>query len=122
MSYLWDRFIEHPAARKIADSIRNEPDKWAFGPTGRHTLDYKDSGLQIWVANGYSFCAIYNPESVALGVIGRLRVWRAAGQWIRRYDPPEPEAKTFRRRSKEIVDMLDTEQSAAPQEPKKLKD
>jgi len=107
MGYLWSRYIENPVAGKIAASIRKQPTDWHIDPARRYTLDHEASGLQVWVANGWAFCAIYAPEKLKLGLIGRTRVWLAASAWLRKYAPAETRRDAFWRSSRAIANLID---------------
>ncbi|CAG9273471.1 conserved hypothetical protein [Paraburkholderia unamae] len=107
MKYLWYRYVDNPVAKRIAELIRQQPTQWHVDAATRYTLDH-GSGLQIWIANGWPFCAVYKPEKLKLGLVGRTRVWLAAYDWLRKYAPPiESERAAFRRRSHAISDLID---------------
>ncbi|SIT40051.1 hypothetical protein BN2476_230361 [Paraburkholderia piptadeniae] len=106
MKYLWNRYVDHPVAKKIAELIRQQPTQWRIDAPRRYTLDHA-SGLKVWIANGWPFCAVYEPEKLKLGVIGQTRVWLAAWAWLRKYAPAEPKRDAFWRRSRAISDLID---------------
>lgn len=89
---LYSRWIESPIARDIADSLRKAPDSWRpYSISGKvYTLDHA-SGIEIWVANGWWFCAVYRPDRRKLGLIGRTRVWLGAVSHIRAAEAREVE-------------------------------
>lgn len=107
MRYLWNRYMNNPVATKIAASIRQQPTDWHIDPSRRYTLDHKASGLQVWVANGWPFCALWAPEKLKLGLIGRTRVWLAACAWMRKYAPAESKREAFWRSSRTISNLID---------------
>ena len=85
----YQRRIWNPKATVIARSIRNEPEKWERDfPT---SFCLCRSGLKIWLANGWWFCAIDKPQEEKLGLIGRTIVWIECKRWLRAH-PVDPYA------------------------------
>ncbi|MGF6409387.1 hypothetical protein OKW37_001057 [Paraburkholderia sp. MM5482-R2] len=107
MRYLWSRYVDNPVAKKIAASLRERPAQWQIDSEQRYTLDHEPSGLKLWIANGWAYCAIYAPEKLKLGLIGRTRVWLAAWTWLRKYAPREPRQTAFWRSSGTISKLID---------------
>jgi len=42
---------EPTEAERIADSLRQWPDDWSWGATGKHYLQHAPSGFRLWVSN-----------------------------------------------------------------------
>ena len=60
-------------ATAIIRSMRQEPERWEVDEyNATH-----ESGLELWVANGWVFCQVQSPVSGALGLLAKWRVWRA---------------------------------------------
>ncbi|MFL9898057.1 hypothetical protein PQR71_07790 [Paraburkholderia fungorum] len=98
--------MNNPVAAKVAKSIRDQPDEWTVDLERRITLDHKASGVQVWVANGWAFCAIWAPEQLKLGLLGRTIVWIAASNWLRTNAPNTSKAETFWRNCDSISNLL----------------
>lgn len=74
----------NPKAKILAESIRNAPDRWFHDYSeARNTITTSAQDLEIWVGNGWWFCAIYRPCGEKLGLFGRTLVWRAYRRWLR---------------------------------------
>lgn len=65
----------------ICDSLRKEPEAWR---ATRYRLTH-ESGLSLWVANGFLFLKADSDSvsDVHLGIFGRWKVWRAYRKWKR---------------------------------------
>jgi hypothetical protein len=111
MKYFWYRFVDHPAAKRLAISLRDQPAEWNIDRERRYTLDHQPSGLQVWVANGWPFCALWAPEKLKLGLVGKTRVWLAARAWMRKYAPSESKREAFWRSSRNVLDLVNKRQS-----------
>jgi len=106
MKYFWYRFVDHPVAKKLAVSLREQPAEWTIDPERRYTIDHQSSGVQIWVANGWPFCALWAPEKLKLGLVGKTRVWVASWRWMRTYARTESKRQAFWRKSQNVLDVM----------------
>jgi len=59
------------------ESIYKEPEKWR---TTKHRFMHED-GFNIWIANGFWFCATGNGGNT--GLIRKWQYWRAYKWWIK---------------------------------------
>lgn len=89
----YERWICNPKAIKIANNMRQYPEKWVdawgeYGEFGKFRVVHVKSGISVWTGNGWWFCSIDKPNEEKLGVVGRTLVWSAFKHMRKFHKPP----------------------------------
>ena len=81
-------FRHYAAARKIAKSIRESPEKWKFDIKSRCTMKHVDSGENVWVGNGRDSLGIWTGDEIVkcFGWFSKRHLWIEVNRFIKQKD------------------------------------
>lgn len=76
---------EYPEAQRIAESLRDFPEDWAWKQKG-YTLAHVPSGFSMWVANGESYLGeCTEGKDIKFSPEEQTIIWQAYQPWINNF-------------------------------------